>query len=229
MYGDLNRILKIIYPTGKNIRSRRIISRSRSVPTGKYPSWKLGRMVYWESKHERDAFKLLDASPLVLSYMEQPLQIRYLMDGIEYVHYPDMLVHYSAYKELWEVKPNEDSLDDELIVRTRLLTELLPAFGFRYRLIYGSDLMRIPRLSNVNTLLRFGRPEVTEVQRELVRNVLTSVSSIPWGTASQGELGPNGCAILARLFLEGYLTFNVDSVDIRDARFSRNTGMVVGD
>ncbi|TAK68026.1 MAG: hypothetical protein EPO19_09230 [Betaproteobacteria bacterium] len=39
----------IVFPEASERRSRRVVSRSRSRPTGKYPSWKMARMVQWES------------------------------------------------------------------------------------------------------------------------------------------------------------------------------------
>ncbi len=52
---------------------RRIVMRSRARATGKYPSWKAGRMVQWESINELNAFRILDAMPEVSTFTERVL------------------------------------------------------------------------------------------------------------------------------------------------------------
>ena len=56
-------IISIELPNEGNLRSRTVVSRSRARPTGKYPSWKMGRMIQWESCNELNACRLLDANP----------------------------------------------------------------------------------------------------------------------------------------------------------------------
>ena len=97
-------IKSILFPVPGQMRSRKVFSRSNARSTGKYPSWKMGRMIHWESINELNAFRLLDCDPSVKSYCEQPCQIRYVLDGVERVHYPDILVTTTAGKQLWEVR-----------------------------------------------------------------------------------------------------------------------------
>ena len=68
-------------------RARRVISRSNSRVTGKYPGLKSRRMHYWESSLERDAFMLLDVSTEVVSFDEQPVTLYYGI-GKKLRHYP---------------------------------------------------------------------------------------------------------------------------------------------
>src|ERR1017187_8729138 len=86
------------------VRSRKVVSRSNARVTGKYPSWKMGRMIHWESNNELNAFRLLDCKFDIRSFSEQPCKIVYVMEGVERVHYPDILVATKEGKELWEVK-----------------------------------------------------------------------------------------------------------------------------
>lgn len=51
---------------------RKVITRRGRRFRGYFPSRKLGRMVAWESLTERDVILLLEFSPGVLSYQEQP-------------------------------------------------------------------------------------------------------------------------------------------------------------
>ena len=84
-------VMAIIFPDLGQLRSRRVVSRSNSHSAGKYPSWKMERVFHWESVHELNAFRLLDCNPGVTKYGEQPCAIEYVMDGVERVHYPDIL------------------------------------------------------------------------------------------------------------------------------------------
>ena len=41
-------VLELIYPGTGKLRSRKVVSRSRARATGKFPSWKMGRMIQWD-------------------------------------------------------------------------------------------------------------------------------------------------------------------------------------
>lgn len=135
MNSSANSILDISYPKPGKLRSRKVVSRSRARPTGKYPSWKMGRMVQWESVNELNAFRLLDASPEVLSFSEQPVAIKFILDGENLTHYPDVLVQYRNGRELWEIKPKSEAVKPDVVARTLFMQAALPAFGFTYQLV----------------------------------------------------------------------------------------------
>ena len=98
------RVLRIAFSSPEQVRSRRVVTRSRFRPTGKYPSWKMERMLQWESLNELNAFRLLDCDPRVAVFTEQPCEIVYI-DGTETRrHYPDIYVEIDGNQELWEVK-----------------------------------------------------------------------------------------------------------------------------
>jgi hypothetical protein len=204
-----SKVISIEYPQ-EGVRARRVVTRSRARPTGKYPSWKMGRMVQWESHNELNAYRLLDANPAVLAFYEQPLVIRYHLDGEQHIHYPDTLVKLVTGRELWEVKSAAEATRPENASRTRFLTDALPNHGFTYRMVLAEDLGREPRLSNVLTLLKYGRQPVGILEREQVRLILEATGGICWGAATNGELGPRGRFILARLALEGILHLDIE-------------------
>lgn len=195
----------IRYPSDGAARSRKVISRSKTRGSGKYPSWKMGRMLHWESTHELNAFRLLDANPAVLRFSEQPLTLRYVLDGVEHDHYPDIQVVTEQGKELWEVKTGEDAVSPEVTGRTRLLTEALPAFGFTYRVVVAEDLAVQPRLTNLLFVLRHGRMDIPLVERERIRALLAKLPNLTWGAVRRGALGNKGMNYACRLILEGAL------------------------
>lgn len=221
-FGDS--ILEIIFPEEGKVRSRKIVTRSRARPTGKYPSWKMGRMIQWESHNELNAFRLLDANPEALAYHEQPLTIEFVLDGERHKHYPDVLVQWGDSRELWEIKPEAEASLPIYTRRTRFLEAALPALGFSYRVVLAEELAQQPRLSNVLTLLKYGRAPVSELAREQVRQLFSASPSIVWGSAIEGALGHHGREALARLTLEGHLVCDIDQQLQPATRFMLRNG-----
>lgn len=213
-------VLEIIFPQDNKVRSRKIVTRSRARPTGKFPSGKMGRMVQWESHNELNAYRLLEANSAVFAYHEQPLIIRFSLDGENHIHYPDVLVHCGQSHELWEIKPATQANHPSYVARTRFLEATLPEFGFVYRMIFAEELAKQPRLDNVLKFLKYGREPVSDTARERVRLLLMEVPYITWETASSGELGSDGRAVLSRLVLEGKLSCDFDRHLIPSTRLS---------
>jgi hypothetical protein len=207
---SIGEIIRITFCCGGQIRSRRVVTRSRSCPTGKYPSWKMGRMVQWESRNELYAFRLLDCDPKVTTFHEQPCEIVYRQNGVERRHYPDVYVETTGSKELWEIKPSSKASQDVIAARSTLLRDGLKQYGFIYRVVLDCDLAKQPRLQNVDILLRFGRRPLAEYERERVRQYLRRLGSVCWSDVCQGVYGPKGREIVCRLVLEGALAFDVD-------------------
>lgn len=201
----------VIFPGPGQLRSRKVISRSNTHSTGKHPSSKLGRMVHWESLHELNAFRLLDCDPDVANFCEQPCQVVYVMDGVERVHYPDILVTTTDGKELWEVKPRSKALAPEVLARTALLSRVLPRWGYEYRMVFAEDLATQPRLSNANLLHRFGARAVGDCEWEAIRHAAEKRGRLIWSEACRGDYGPRGREILCGLVLRGILTIDMDS------------------
>jgi hypothetical protein len=168
-------------------------------------------MMHWESIHELNAFRLLDSDPNVTSYSEQPCKIVYFLDGVERVHYPDILVTTAARKQLWEVKLRSNASEPEILARANCLSRALPRWGYQYRTVFAEDLARQPRLSNANLLLSLGKRPVNDCEREGVRRTLAEQGELLWSEACSGNYGARGREILLSLVLRGILTINMDS------------------
>jgi hypothetical protein len=181
-------------------------------------------MIQWESIHELNAFRILDANPAVKQFFEQPAEIHYFLNGELHRHYPDALVYIDDFKEFWEIKSERDALEPETVARTELLTVALPKMGFRYRMVIGEDLAREPRRSNVSTILQFGRCDVTLIDRERVRRKLASERAIVWGDVLDGALGKNGRNHICRLILEGILAFDFEQPLCRQTMLQQTCG-----
>src|SRR5271157_3271879 len=204
------RILRIVFASAEQVRSRRVVTRSRFRPTGKYPSWKMERMLQWESMNELNAFRLLDCDPRVTVFAEQPCEIVYV-DGAETRHhYPDIYAEVDSNRELWEVKTEGEASQSEGSTRTELLTSSLLEYGFTYRVVLDHELAKQPRLDNAKTLLRYGRRTASDDEREYVRLVLESKGHLSWSELCDGAFGTHSREIVCRLVLEGGLSFDMD-------------------
>lgn len=150
--------IKVVLPAAGDVRARKIISRSRRVMTGKYPSFKAGRMLHWESRTESCAFKLLDVCPAVKTFAEQPFTILYLQDGEWLAHIPDIAVE-THLGERWilEVKSACDRALEGAMRRADTLAPRLRLFGWRYAVIHQDDINAGTALKNARFLLKHGR------------------------------------------------------------------------
>jgi hypothetical protein len=205
------RVLRIAFSSAEQVRSRRVVTRSSFRPTGKYPSWKMERMLQWESINELNAFRLLDCDPRVTVFTEQPCEIVYV-DGTEIKHhYPDIFVEIDGNQQLWEVKAECEASQDEVASRTELLSRELRRYGFTYRVMLDRELAKQPRLENAKTLLRYGRRAASDCEREHLRLAVQSEDHLSWSEVCQGALGTHGRELVCRLVLEGVLSFDLDS------------------
>lgn len=190
-------------------RARRVISRSNSRVTGKYPGLKSRRMHYWESSLERDAFMLLDVSTEVVSFDEQPVTLYYGI-GKKLRHYPDLLVSYPNRQVFVEIKTDREAQSMEVVTRTAYLIPALARHGYGYRVWTESEIRdRSFRLSNLRFLLRFGRSEVELPRFEWFRQLFRQAPSIPWKEIVGSPTDSNKLTTLCRLILEGRLQIDL--------------------
>lgn len=199
--------IQIIFPQDGKIRSRKVVKRSNARNTGKYPSWKMLRMMQWESVHEGNAMRILDATPNVISFTEQPCEIIYTLNNTKHRHYPDLMVITNNHREFWEVKTEFDANSPEVAERTAFLSQALPEYGYSYRIVFAEVLAKQPRLDNVKRLNKLGRRPVSIIEAERIRRLFTHESVIPWGIFEQQS--HERLRIISRLILEGNLTIDL--------------------
>lgn len=203
-----DRIIAIHRPEEGELRMRRVITRRGQRTRVKVASWKMGRAVHAESRDEAVAMKLLDGDPDVRAFYEQPCLIEYVHKGVLRRHYPDIEVVYVEHKALLEVKSRRSDLDPEVEERTVFMRKFLPLLGYQYSLVFGEDLKCDRRLSNMQTLLRWGREAVSLPHFESIRRHASWKSNLCWGDFDQAEgalTRRNAC----RLALEGRLRLDL--------------------
>jgi hypothetical protein len=203
-----NNYIKLTFPEKGKVRMRKVSTRSRARPTGEYPSWKMSRMMEWESHNELNAFVLLDASPSIQAFAEQPMLIEYSINGVAAKHYPDIVVAKDGELQVWEIKPAKEANKEDVRIRTGFLTEYLPKIGYSYHVVTGEQLSNKLLLDNARTILKFGRAPIDSTSREIMRVYFLSNDSINWLDDLYTNPGVDIRCILSRLTLEGLLAFD---------------------
>ncbi|MCA6218569.1 hypothetical protein KGA65_18680 [Ideonella sp. B7] len=189
-------------------RAREIKTRSKTKASGAYPSFRMRRMIHWESEGERNVIKIFDADASVFSLAEQACVVVYRLGGEIHRHFPDLLVVRLANKRLVEVKTEVESRDPEVSARTELMRRELPRFGYDYDIVLSEDAARQPRLRNVEFVLRFGRTDIDLVEREQLRQYLQDRDSVQWADVVGGLAGVLTTGRACRLILEGTLSID---------------------
>jgi hypothetical protein len=200
--------IQINFPQDGKIRSRKVVKRSNARNTGKYPSWKMQRMMQWESVHEGNAMRILDATPHVTFFNEQPCEIIYELNGVKHRHYPDFIVIEGKYREFWEVKTEADANSPEVAKRTDFLIETLPEYGYSYRMVLAEVLAKQPRLDNVKRLNKLGRKPISRLEQERIRRLFNHSPIISWGVFEQDS--PERLCNISRMVLEGKLSIDMN-------------------
>jgi len=119
----------------------------------KFPSVKLGRIVRCESPLERDYVYLLEYSKAQF-YEEQPLRIRYYLDGERRRYTPDFLVKTDDKKLIVEVKPEHAVLKDEYQTLFGIVSQICRQEGYVFVVVTERMIRIQPRLNNIKILYR---------------------------------------------------------------------------
>lgn len=140
--------------------SRKVVTRRGRRFRGYFPSYKLGRMVAWESLLERDALYLLEFSPGVVSYREQPTLVQYF-DGAQIRdYYPDFELALQD-GSLVHLEIKSSSQFDRPKVRAKLaaIAKSYEQKEWGFRIATEREIRREPLLTNLRFLCYLlGRP-----------------------------------------------------------------------
>lgn len=133
--------------------ARKVVTRRGRRFRGYYPSAKLGRMVAWESLLERDAILLLEFSPGVVAYREQPAEIHYAFGTTTRTYYPDFEVVLANGKRVHvEVKTVAKLSRPEIVAKFTAVAEHYLRIKLDLRFITDEDIRPEPLQTNLRTL-----------------------------------------------------------------------------
>lgn len=134
---------------------------------GKFPSLKLGRMVRWKSYLLRDYLYHLEFDARVLSYDENPLEVRYTRAGQAQSFATDLVVQRQGARELIKLIHDQDPpCPGDGAAQLPALPILPP--GYELRVVTESEVRRQPHLNNIKLLWRYARTPVNAPAHELL-------------------------------------------------------------
>ena len=210
-------------PSPGSVRAREIISRSRTVATGKYPSWKTpDRLLHWESPEEAKAFRMLDACPAITRFTEQPFSIRYLHDGEWREHVPDVAFETCfGGRGVLEIKSAVDRNLNDAVLRAKLLAPHFARAGCPYLLVHQHSLDAGRSLLNSRELLKVGRCPPSARAHEQLLATLGDGKSIALSDLKRSRIdGVPASHVAAQLALRNYLTLTWPTFEKNEIRFS---------
>ena len=135
------------------MRVRKVVTRRGRRFRGYFPSVKMRRTVHWESLLEKDALLLLELSPGVVAYQEQPEFIQYF-DGQQLRKYiPDLkiILHDGTVRHL-EIKPAEQLARPSIQEKYEAIAKHYQSIELPYRIITENEIRREPLFSNLKLL-----------------------------------------------------------------------------
>lgn len=134
--------------------------------------------VPWQSRPERDALKIMAASPIVRTAISQPFTTTYFFNEEEHEYTPDYLVGLNEQSFILEVKEDKELSQPEVQGRLRAIGQTFADEGRDFRIWTEQEYRREPLLSNSNFVLRFRGYPFSEAIAVKVRRLLASQKSL---------------------------------------------------
>lgn len=190
------------------MRVRKIVTRRGRRFRGYFPSVKMGRTVHWESLLEKDALLLLELSPGVVAYQEQPVVIEYF-DGEQMREYiPDLsvILHDGTVRHI-EVKPADQLAKPSIREKYEAIAKHYQSIQLPYRVVTEDEIRREPLFSNLKLLAyahaHLWHEEPTDYE---LRSAFQGQPELPFSMLQQ-RWGLND---LYRLIASGRLSCNLE-------------------
>lgn len=137
---------------------------------GKFPSVKMDRVAWYESLLERDFMYRLDHDVQVKRWGEQPLKIRFVLDGKVHYYTPDFEVHRESKKQIIEVKPQHKVDSGEWDVLFGIASSLCEREGYEFVVVTDKMIRTQPELDNVKKLWKYARTPLRPQHQILCKN-----------------------------------------------------------
>lgn len=139
---------------------RAIMNNSGRKLIGKYPSGKMERTIKWEGTLERDYVSILEWQQDVIEYWEQPIKIKYHLNGKMRYYTPDFLVIRNSGKSLVEVKPRYRLEDPNTLLQIKVGIDFCLKKDMHFKVV--SDEIREGQfLKNIKLLERYSLENVS--------------------------------------------------------------------
>ena len=139
------------------VLARKITNTGTRNLIGKFPSLKMGRVVWYESLLERDYMYLLEIDSDVISYREQPGRIYYTLGGKRHRYTPDLLVERRSEKQIIEVKLKKVAEKEEYRRLFHIAGEICRRESYEFRVATEETIRLQPRLNGIKLLYKYAR------------------------------------------------------------------------
>lgn len=140
---------------------------------GKFPSLKLGRMVGYQSLIERDFIYLLDFSPTVTEYCEQPFPIYYKEENKRRQYTPDFAFTHQGRLYLVECKHHDYMQPEKNLLKWEAAERWSQVHGVIFGVVTEEMIRLGYTLENVKLLTDYARYPVNEGAKTSVLHILT--------------------------------------------------------
>lgn len=177
---------------------------------GKFPSLKMGRIVWYESLLERDYMYLLEIDPEVISYREQPFRIRYFLAGKNRRYTPDLLIHRRCGEYIVEVKPKKKALEQKYVILFRIAAQICRQEGYEFHVATDVIIRSQPRLNTVKFLYKYARTPISPQHQIYCHELFVGTQELPlseimkfFATRSIGQ------QVVYALIFHGVLSINL--------------------
>jgi hypothetical protein len=133
---------------------RRINTRGRNRPTGRFASRKMGRCLPWESSNELAWLERAELDPDVSVFYVQALRIEVTVAGEAHTYTPDGVAVRGGRVEVHEVKPDAEAAKAETQALAIAAARHLGEQGATYGFALESTLKAVPVYVNMQDVLR---------------------------------------------------------------------------
>jgi hypothetical protein len=200
------------------VLARKISNTGTRSLIGKFPSLKVGRIVWYESLLERDYMYLLEIDSDVISYREQPGRIYYTLEGRRHRYTPDLLVERKSEKQIVEVKLKKVAEKEEYRRLFHIAGETCCREGYEFRVATDEMIRLQPRLNGVKLLYKYARTPLLPQHQIGCHEFFTAEQEAPLGEvarffASRGI----GQQVVYALIFRGVLSVDLMRPLTRDA------------
>lgn len=145
---------------------------------GKFASFRLNAIVWFESLLERDFLYLLEFDHSdVLSFHAQACRLYYRLDGKSRIYTADFYVVRKESKQVVEVKPEAKAREPEYLELFRIAAEACEKQGLEFRVVTDAEIRLEPRLDNVKLLLKYQRTPIHAQHRILCHEFFAGKSA----------------------------------------------------
>jgi len=152
---------KVNFISTNEKRVREPVTPSKGRVVGQFPSIKNKKSVAWESQLELKACRIFEYSHFIERYREQPVVIKYMLNGVLKRYIPDFeLICVNGDRVYIEIKPKKILEKPEEVERFIAITKKLHNEGVYFAVMTEVELDRDDIQDNIKTIHPYARQDI---------------------------------------------------------------------